>query len=65
MTVNGNDMGQRKGTFSRIFYKLRSAMERSLPVGYEDSKGFHYGREPHGSANHDRHDLSPGVKTQN
>jgi hypothetical protein len=65
MTVNGNQIGQRKGAFSRVFHKLRSAIEKSLPMGYEDSKGFHYGHEPRTTGNDARNALSPDVRTQN
>jgi hypothetical protein len=36
--------------FAGIIAKLRAAMERQVPIGYEDEDGFHYGAEPAGKS---------------
>jgi len=32
--------------FAAIMAKLRSAMDKVVPVGYQDDSGFHIGEEP-------------------
>ena len=32
--------------FGGIYAKLRAAMEKQAPLGYQDENGFHYGVEP-------------------
>ena len=34
--------------FAGILAKLRAAMDRQVPLGYQDENGFHLGAEPEG-----------------
>jgi hypothetical protein len=36
--------------FAGIIARIRAAMDKQIPVGYEDENGFHYGAEPAGKS---------------
>ena len=37
--------------FAGILAKIRAAMDKQVPVGYEDENGFHLGVQPAGKTN--------------
>jgi hypothetical protein len=37
--------------FAGILAKLRAAMDKQAPVGYQDENGFHYGAQPVAKSN--------------
>ena len=37
--------------FAAMIAKVRAAMDRQVPMGYQDEDGFHYGMEPAGKSN--------------
>ncbi len=37
--------------FAGILAKLRAALDRQVPVGYQDENGFHLGTQPAGKSN--------------
>jgi len=37
--------------FGGILAKIRAAMEKQVPIGYQDENGFHYGAEPVSQSN--------------
>jgi hypothetical protein len=34
--------------FATVLAKLHAALEKRVPLGYQDEEGFHYGAEPVG-----------------
>jgi hypothetical protein len=40
--------------FAAIIAKVRAAVDRQVPVGYQDEDGFHFGVEPIRKSNNSR-----------